>query len=188
MAALERAIGGGVPQTAEEADDEGGRCAAGRAGRLRRRLGSRRAQLAHGVWKLSGFPPDAINVYVMGDVLVDAATRHAPRRILSPDRAAAITATLSPTPIPITRAQARRSASGSASRLGAADDGRREERAIASGRAPPAQPAHHEAGAGPGHPVAARLDEGDEVAGFRCSTCPATLPATSPTGASPTAS
>src|ERR687892_1634815 len=38
-------------------------------------------QLADDVWMLSGFPPNAINVYVLGDVLVDAATRHSGRRI-----------------------------------------------------------------------------------------------------------
>lgn len=38
-------------------------------------------QLADGVRMLSGFPPNAINVYVVDDMLVDAATRHARRRI-----------------------------------------------------------------------------------------------------------
>ena len=39
-------------------------------------------QLAAGLHQLSGFPPNAINVYLMGDVLVDAGTRHSERRIL----------------------------------------------------------------------------------------------------------
>src|SRR3954447_15673979 len=39
--------------------------------------------LADGLYLLSGLPPYAINVYLMGDVLVDAGTRHAGRRILS---------------------------------------------------------------------------------------------------------
>jgi glyoxylase-like metal-dependent hydrolase (beta-lactamase superfamily II) len=39
-------------------------------------------QVADGVWLLSGFPPNAFNVYLVGDVLVDAGTRHASRRIL----------------------------------------------------------------------------------------------------------
>jgi hydroxyacylglutathione hydrolase len=39
-------------------------------------------RLADGVCLLSGFPPNAINVYLVEDVLVDAATRHAGRRIL----------------------------------------------------------------------------------------------------------
>ncbi|MEA2333182.1 MAG: hydroxyacylglutathione hydrolase [Thermoleophilaceae bacterium] len=39
-------------------------------------------QLAPGVWQLRGRPPNAINVYLVEDVLIDAATRRAPRRIL----------------------------------------------------------------------------------------------------------
>lgn len=39
-------------------------------------------QLAAGVWQLRGFPPNAINVYLVEDVLIDAATRRAGRRIL----------------------------------------------------------------------------------------------------------
>ena len=39
-------------------------------------------QLAEDVHVLEGFPPYAINVYLVGDVLVDAATRFAARRIL----------------------------------------------------------------------------------------------------------
>jgi hydroxyacylglutathione hydrolase len=34
-------------------------------------------RLADGVYQLGGFPPNAINVYLVGDVLVDAGTRHA---------------------------------------------------------------------------------------------------------------
>lgn len=39
-------------------------------------------ELADGVWHLSGFPPNAINVYVIGEVLIDAGTRLAEGRIL----------------------------------------------------------------------------------------------------------
>lgn len=38
-------------------------------------------ELTKDVHMLSGFPPNAINVYLVGDVLVDAATRQARRRI-----------------------------------------------------------------------------------------------------------
>ena len=38
-------------------------------------------QLAEDVYMLKGFPPNAINVYVAGDVLIDAATRQAEKRI-----------------------------------------------------------------------------------------------------------
>lgn len=39
-------------------------------------------QIADGVWLLRGYPPEMINVYLMEDVLVDAATRWARNRIL----------------------------------------------------------------------------------------------------------
>ena len=39
-------------------------------------------EVAPGLWQLKGFPPNAINVFLMGDVLVDAATRRAGKRIL----------------------------------------------------------------------------------------------------------
>jgi len=39
-------------------------------------------ELADGVWQLGGLPPNAFNAYVIGDVLVDSATRHGHRRIL----------------------------------------------------------------------------------------------------------
>jgi hydroxyacylglutathione hydrolase len=38
-------------------------------------------QLAEDVYQLKGWPPNAINVYLVGDVLIDAATRQAKRRI-----------------------------------------------------------------------------------------------------------
>jgi hydroxyacylglutathione hydrolase len=39
-------------------------------------------ELADGVWQLRGWPPNAINAYLVEDVLLDAATRRAERRIL----------------------------------------------------------------------------------------------------------
>jgi hydroxyacylglutathione hydrolase len=39
-------------------------------------------QLAEDVHMLSGWPPNAINVYVIGDALIDAATRQGERRIM----------------------------------------------------------------------------------------------------------
>jgi len=77
-------------------------------------------RIADGLWQLRGFPPNAINVYLMDDVLVDAATRYAERPHLIGER----------------------------------------------------QPDHfmaqllHRTCTGPGHPVARRLAEGDEVGGF----------------------
>jgi len=49
-------------------------------------------QLADGLYQLRGFPPNAINVYLMGDVLVDAATRRAGSRILRQLRGRRVTA------------------------------------------------------------------------------------------------
>jgi len=40
-------------------------------------------QLAAGVWQLKGRPPNGINVYLVEDVLIDAASRRAGKRILS---------------------------------------------------------------------------------------------------------
>ena len=48
-------------------------------------------QLADGLHQLRGFPPNGINVYLMGDVVVDAATRHAGRRILRQIRGHTVT-------------------------------------------------------------------------------------------------
>jgi hydroxyacylglutathione hydrolase len=39
-------------------------------------------ELADGVHLLRGWPPNAINVYLVGDVLIDAATRQAEKRIM----------------------------------------------------------------------------------------------------------
>ncbi len=39
-------------------------------------------QLAEDVYLLKGWPPNAINVYLVGDVLIDAATRQAEKRIM----------------------------------------------------------------------------------------------------------
>jgi hydroxyacylglutathione hydrolase len=39
-------------------------------------------EISSNVWQLSGFPPNAVNVYLIGNVLIDAATRWDGRRIL----------------------------------------------------------------------------------------------------------
>lgn len=39
-------------------------------------------EIAPGLWQLRGFPPNVINVYLAGDVLIDSATKMARRRIL----------------------------------------------------------------------------------------------------------
>jgi hydroxyacylglutathione hydrolase len=49
-------------------------------------------QLADGVHQLSGFPPNIMNVYLADGVMIDAATRHARRRILRQLRGREVTA------------------------------------------------------------------------------------------------
>ncbi len=49
-------------------------------------------RLADGLYLLHGLLPFAINIYLMGDVIVDAGTRHAARRILRQVRGRSITA------------------------------------------------------------------------------------------------
>jgi hydroxyacylglutathione hydrolase len=39
-------------------------------------------QIADGLYQLKGFPPNIMNVYLAGDVLLDAGTRHSEKRIL----------------------------------------------------------------------------------------------------------
>jgi glyoxylase-like metal-dependent hydrolase (beta-lactamase superfamily II) len=128
-------------------------------------------QLAEGVWKLSGFPPNAINVFVVGDVLVDAATRFAPRRILRqlnghdirthvlthahPDHQGASHAVCERLGLPLW--------------CGETDAEAAERPEVIRETQPNARlnSLIFRVWAGPGHPVARRLDEGDEVAGFQ---------------------
>lgn len=49
-------------------------------------------QLADGVWQLKGFPPNNINVYVLGDVLIDAGLAFDKGRILKQVQGHGITA------------------------------------------------------------------------------------------------
>ncbi len=127
-------------------------------------------QLADRVFQLGGFPPNVMNVYLVGDVLVDAATRHAKRRIfrqvqghglsahvithVHPDHQGASKAVCERFGIPLWCGEAD---------APAMEDGRIAER----------QPDHWANGvsarlfAGPPYPVSRRLREGDEVAGFQ---------------------
>ena len=125
--------------------------------------------VADAVYQLRGFPPDAINVYLVEDVLVDAGTPRAARRILDQVRNRPVSAHA------LTHAHPDHCGSSHAvcEALGAplwcgADDARaaetgeipRNDTRLARhvlARLPPPDP----------HPVDRRLHEGDEVAGFR---------------------
>jgi glyoxylase-like metal-dependent hydrolase (beta-lactamase superfamily II) len=127
-------------------------------------------QLADDVWQLSGFPPNAINVYLVGDVLVDAATRRAGRRILRQLEGRTVSAHA------LTHAHADHQGASHevCERLGIpfwcgerdADAAERPE--LMRERMPDARlnGLIFRAWAGPGHPVERRLREGDEIAGF----------------------
>jgi glyoxylase-like metal-dependent hydrolase (beta-lactamase superfamily II) len=125
--------------------------------------------IADDVYLLRGFPPNAINVYLVGDVLVDAATRHAGRRILRQIEGREVTAHA------LTHAH---SDHQGASReiceklgipywVGAGDADAAESGDVVSPQ--PDRAINRFVGkvwSGPGHPVARKLAEGDEIAGF----------------------
>jgi hydroxyacylglutathione hydrolase len=128
-------------------------------------------QLAPDVWMLSGFPPNGINVYVIGDVLIDAASRHATRRILRQVEGRAISAHA------LTHAHPDHQGASHAvcERLGIpywvgeADADAAENPELIGQRQPdhPIARFFVKVFTGPGHPVDRRLNEGDEVAGFQ---------------------
>ena len=127
-------------------------------------------RVADGVFQLRGFPPNGINVFLVEDVLIDAASRHASRRILRqlagrevgahalthahPDHQGASHAVCNALGIPLW--------------CGEADADAAERPALIAERQPdhPVAQLFARAFTGPGHPVARRLREGDEVAGF----------------------
>lgn len=118
-------------------------------------------ELADGVWQLSGFPPNNINVYVLGDVLIDSGLAIHRKRILGQLKGREITANA------LTHAHFDHYGSSHAicEQLGiplwcGAEDAEAVEKGkmvVRGGRlVPAAKP----------HPVQRRLKEGDEVAGF----------------------
>jgi glyoxylase-like metal-dependent hydrolase (beta-lactamase superfamily II) len=127
-------------------------------------------ELAPGLWQLRGFPPNGINVYLMGDVLVDAATRRAGRRILKQLKGRKVTAHA------LTHAHPDHQGASHevCTTLGipfwvgerdaeAAEDPRIIEQRQADVRI---NKLANRFWTGPGHPVDRPLHEGDEVVGF----------------------
>ena len=128
--------------------------------------------IADELYQLRGFPPNIMNVYLVGDVLVDAATRHAEKRILRQLEGRPVNAHA------LTHAHPDHQGSSDAvcSKLGIPYwVGEGDVEAAEGG--PPAivakQPGHPRnrfsarVFAGPGRPVDRVLREGDEVAGFQ---------------------
>jgi hydroxyacylglutathione hydrolase len=126
--------------------------------------------LADGLFQLGGFPPNAINVYLMGDVLIDAATRHNGRGILKQLRGHDVRAHA------LTHAHADHQgashevceALGIPLWCGEADADAVEDPSLILARMPNQTIGRFSFRffAGPAHPVARRLREGDEVDGF----------------------
>jgi hydroxyacylglutathione hydrolase len=127
-------------------------------------------QIADGLWQLRGFPPNAINAFLMGDVLVDAATRHAGGRILRQLRGRRVTAHALTHAHPDHQGASHEvcEALGIPLWVGEADADAAEDPRLIGRRQPDNAVAQllYRALTGPGHPVARRLREGDDVAGF----------------------
>jgi glyoxylase-like metal-dependent hydrolase (beta-lactamase superfamily II) len=127
-------------------------------------------QLADDLYLLRGFPPNAINVYVVGDVLIDAATRQGERRIMRQIRGRTVSAHA------LTHAHPDHQGSSHAicERLGIplwcgrGDVPAMETPGAISNSQVPSWLNRFQARfwTGPPHPVARALQEGDEVAGF----------------------
>jgi glyoxylase-like metal-dependent hydrolase (beta-lactamase superfamily II) len=126
-------------------------------------------QLADDLWLLRGVPRHAINVYLAGDVLIDAATRRAGRRILSQIEGRAVTAHALTHAHPDHQGASKEVCDALGIPLWCHD---KDADAMERGTIPQTQPDHPinrliaRFWLGPPYPVARRLEEGDEVAGF----------------------
>ena len=126
-------------------------------------------QLADDLYLLDGFPPYGINIYLAGDVLIDAGSRHAAKRILSQLRGRTVTAHALTHAHPDHQGSTHEVCETLGIPLWC---GERDADAAEDGRVMERQPKHPInvliglAFPGPGHPVAQRLREGDDVAGF----------------------
>jgi glyoxylase-like metal-dependent hydrolase (beta-lactamase superfamily II) len=129
-------------------------------------------RLAEDVYQLQGFPRNAINVFLVGDVIVDAGTRHAAGRILRQVRGRAVNAHVLTHAHPDHQGSTHQLCETLAIPLwcGELDAPAAEDPTLM--RAPKRPNLWDQVvdrmWTGPGHPVARRLSEGDEVgAGFR---------------------
>ena len=127
-------------------------------------------ELAAGLWQLRGFPPHGINVYLMGDVLVDAATRRAGRRILGQLKGRPVTAHALTHAHPDHQGASHEvcTALGIPFWVGERDADAAEDPRLIKERQPHTRlnGVINRFWTGPGHPVDRRLREGDTVAGF----------------------
>ena len=128
-------------------------------------------RLADGLYQLRGFPPNAINVYVLGDVLIDAATRQGERRIMRELHGAP---PLSAHALTHAHPDHQGSSHAICERLGIplwCGEGdvaaMQTPGGVASGSGGWQTFVQRRFWTGPPHPVARVLREGDELAGFR---------------------
>jgi len=128
-------------------------------------------ELAPDVWQLGGFPPNGINVFLLGDVLVDAGSKYATRRILRQLEGRTVTAHA------LTHAHPDHQGAshdvcerlGIPYWVGARDADAAENPELIGQRQPDHWLAQFFAKywTGPAHPVDRKLSEADEVAGFK---------------------
>ena len=126
--------------------------------------------LADSLFQLRGFPPNAVNVYLAGDVLIDSGTRYDARRILRQLEGRPLAAHALTHVHPDHQGSSARvcDARGVPLWCGAAD-----VPAMEDGDIPARQPPHrlnrisHRLASGPPRAVDRALCEGDEVGGFR---------------------
>ena len=127
-------------------------------------------ELAPGVRQLGGFPPNGINVYVLNDVLVDAGTRFAARRVLRQIAGRQIAAHALTHAHPDHQGTSHRVCSelGIPYWVGEKDVPAAERPELIGGRQPkhPIAQILHRVCTGPGHPVDRVLREGDTVGSF----------------------
>jgi glyoxylase-like metal-dependent hydrolase (beta-lactamase superfamily II) len=133
--------------------------------------------IADGVWQLAGFPPDVLNVYLAGDVLIDAATRWDVPRVLRQLRGRTLRLVLLTHCHPDHRGAAR----AVCDRFGVPLACHEADAPAAEGRAPMLPDnwlvrVGSRLLAGPPCPVGRTLHDGDEVAGFRVVHAPGHTP------------
>jgi hydroxyacylglutathione hydrolase len=138
-------------------------------------------RLAQDVWQLDGRPANMVNVYLLGDVAIDAGTRYDEARILRQlsGRAVSAHALTHAHPDHLGSSHAVCEKLGLPFWVGAEDaDAAEDEAKLTASLRPagldrlpiPVDPLVRlvvRSHAGPVHPVARRLGEGDEVAGFQ---------------------
>jgi glyoxylase-like metal-dependent hydrolase (beta-lactamase superfamily II) len=129
-------------------------------------------QLADGVYQLKGFPPNGINVYLMNDVLIDAATKFAGRRVLGELRGRTVNAHALTHAHPDHQGVSHKVCTelGIPLWVGEADVAAMEggpEAIVAAQPKAGINSAIAKSWCGPAHPVDRALKEGDEVAGFQ---------------------